>query len=919
MALSINQKGTIPIQNVTGSTFTAKLQNAGSSAVYPEGTVFDCSAYKTATIDSTVIIRRAGTTFLFGEGDFTMSASGQNMFDIQAPNVTITGVSRSAKDSLSTNGSTRFVMTSTNGGYHIITTPDSGNGWTSSDSLTIMNVDLVGVKSVYTSSGGTVSYSTQGSGGILLTEGNPDASGSNLNNIWINEVLIDGARRHGIMMYGGMASKIQNTRVRNAGGHGFYIAGSTTSTSLDTCYASGCYLAGFSIHNTTYSTLSNCASDSNGLGYWMRNANSVTMSSCGAEANQVRTSIPNSLGITLPAQAGTVTINDIGSDNAGFVKGTSFLFTGGENITGISCYSKDPGNRAGLPTFLSKYTAHIHGVDGTTKVNMDNFKAAGTSTTKYLYRLEDVYNFHIDDLVNTYDPENPTESPDGSMTFVNQILDQGGNNVFGDAAYSNSWTGLRVTIANPEAGEHVRVNQLNVPGRLSIPVEPTHPANPEPGSIYFNNTLNKLFMFSGTAWFDTCCGTAPTPAPECVFPNGGITEVTPGIFPANTARLGNKVYMLTSGGDRSLGVFDISTEQFTVILNEDNLPRLAPDRGFTMGMGLAYNSANNCLYFTYGETAGTDGTGVESYLGNAEHIVKYDITANTTTVKSIVQNDIVTYEDPATSYSRYQFYVYDGSLYGITNSLAPFVNNQRSLNIIIHDLETLDSIDYIEGTNMTAEVTFIGIGTGVDAASDAGFKYEFADQTGNMLIRPSRYSVGEIPYLYLVNLTDGTYSKREFGTEVIPDMGTGPTIVGSILTIAASEEGTYFVTNSLEGKFYEMEYTSFTPLLTRTIGNCGFMIERQVNGNRILFYRKNTWSEVTTSLTTAFSCYNLTTDEFLGDIIAGTSSGQSYFVNSILSNFSYGPPIDGGSLYPFIYSSGGNPTKIIKFCAPYAV
>jgi parallel beta-helix repeat protein len=918
MALSINQKGTVALASVAGATFTAKLQNAGSSSIYPEGTVFDCSSYKSDTITATVIIRRAGTTFLFGEGDFTMSVSSQNMFEIQAPNVTIIGVSRSAKDSVSTNGSTRFVMTSTNGGYHVITTPTSGNAWASSDSLTIMNVDLVGVKSVYTSNNGTASFSTQGSGGILLTEGNPDASGSNLNNIWINEVLIDGARRHGIMMYGGMASKIQNTRVRNAGGHGFYIAGSTTSTSLDTCYASGCYLAGFCINDTSYSTLSNCASDSNGLGYWMRNANSVTMSSCGAEANQVRSSIPNSLGITLPAQAGTVTINDIGSDNVNFIKGTSFLFTGGSNITGSSCYSKDPGNSAGLPTFASKYTAHIHGAYGTEKVNMDNFKATGDSTVKYEYRLEDANNFHIDDLVNTYDPTNPIESPNGSNVTIAAILDQGVDNIFGDAAYSHSFYGRRIGIVDSES--NYRVNQLNVPGRLNIPVEPAHPADPQSGSIYFNNVLNKLFMFSGTAWFDTCCGTAPTPAPECVFPNGGITEVTPGIFPANTARLGNKVYMLSGGTSGTLGVFDISTEQFTVILNEANLPKLAPDRNFVMGMGLAYNSANNCLYFTYCEIAGTEATNnPENYLGDAHHIVKYDITANTTTVKSIVQNDLVTYEDPTTSYSRYQFYVYDGSLHGITNSLGPFVTNQRSLNIIIHDLETLDSIDYIEGADMTAEVTFIGVGGGVDAATDAGFKYEFADQTGNMLIRPSRYSVGEIPYLYLVNLTGGTYSKREFGTEVIPDMGTGPTIVGSILTIAASEEGTYFVTNSLEGKFYEMEYTSFTPLLTRTIGNCGFMIERQVNGNRLLFYRKNTWSEVTTSLITAFSCYNLTTDEFLGDVIASTSSGQSYFVNSILSNSYYGPPIDGGSLYPFIYSSGGSLTKIIKFCAPYVV
>jgi hypothetical protein len=915
MALSINSKGTIPLSSVAGVPFTAKLQTAATSTQYPEGTVFDCSMYKNETIIGTIKVTRPGITFLFGEGDFTMLAAGLNIFEIQAPNVTIIGVSRSAKDSLSTNGSTRFVMTSTNGGYHIVTAPTSNNSWASSDSLTIMNVDLVGVKSTYTSNNGTASFSTQGSGGILLTEGNPDASGSNLNNIWINEVLIDGARRHGIMMYGGMASKIQNTRVRNAGGHGFYIAGSTTSTSLDTCYASGCYLAGFCINDTTYSTLSNCASDSNGLGYWMRNANSMTMSSCGAEANQVRTSIPNSLGITLPAQAGTVTINDIGSDNVNFIKGTSFLFTGGGNITGSSCYSKDPGNRAGLPTFASKYTAHIHGAYGTEKVNMDNFKATGDSTVKYEYRLEDVNNFHIDDLVNTYDPTNPTESPDGLNVTVAGILDQGVDNIFGDDAYSHSFYGRRIGIVDPES--NYRVNQLNVPGRLSIPVEPAHPANPQAGSIYFNNVLNKLFMYSGSAWFDTCCGTAPTPAPECVFPQGGITEVTQGLYPVGMMRLGNKIYMLSSNNSGRLGVFDIATEQFTVLLTEADLPRLNPERNFVMGNSLAYSETNNCLYFSYAEIESTSsGEPIEAYLGGVEHIVKYDITANTTLVKSVVKNDIPTYEDAKNSYSRYQFYVYDDLLVGVGNWFQPFVVDRTSLTIIRHDLETLDFVGVTVGDDMALEVPFVSSGFGMDCSIDAAFRQKFATETGTVLIRPNRYYTGEVPYLYQINLAGGTYSKRTFGTEVIPTVTPGGIGV-TILSITNSEEGTYFIANALEGKFYEMEFTNFTPLLTRTIGNCGFVTERQVNGNRILFYRKNIWSDITTSLSSYVACYNLTTDEFAGQIFINENSGEGYYAYSIASYSGYGPAIDGGPSYPFIYCPSTGP--IVRFCAPYAV
>jgi hypothetical protein len=612
-------RSAIPLGSVSGGTFTAKLQNACTSTLYPEGTVFDCSGFTSRTIPSqfitgTITITRPGITLLFSEGDFIWNPTGgtaldANMFEIVAPNVTIIGVSRSAKDSVSTNGATRFVMNSPSTGYHVYTRPDLTT-YASADSLTIMNCDFVGVKSIYTSSGGTVNYSTTGAGGILLTEGNVDQPNSNLNNVMISEVLVSGAKQHGVMIYGGMASKLQNVRVRNAGGHGFYIAGSTTSTSLDACYASGNYLAGFCINDTTYSTLTSCASDSNGLGYWMRNANSVTLNSCGAEACEVRSSIPNNLGITVKNSAGDVLINDIGSDNVNFIKGTSFLFTGGSNITGTSCYSKDPGNRAGLSTFLSKYTAHIHGVDGTTKVNMDNFKAAGTSTTKYLYRLEDVNNFHIDDLVTQYDPTNPTESPDGSMTFVNQILDQGANNIFGDFATSTSWLGRRVDIANSE--DDLRVNQLYVPGRLSIPVEPAHPANPQSGTIYFNNTLNKLFMYSGSAWFDTCCTT--TPQPECIFPAGFSEYAQMGT--GSAVIVGDYIWSNAYAGGGSgvpfIAKTSISTFETTYFYLESLFG--------SFSSSLTYSATENALYWGAGALSSQE----SSYL------VKFSLTTNST-------------------------------------------------------------------------------------------------------------------------------------------------------------------------------------------------------------------------------------------------------------------------------------------------
>jgi len=619
MALSINGKGTIPLTSVLGTTFTQKLQNAGTSTTYPEGTVFDCSNYKSETITDTITIRRAGITLLFGEGDFTMSAVNRSMFIIEAPNVTIIGVSRSAKDSLSSNGSTRFVMTSTTNtgpAYHVFTKTSSIVGWNSADSLTIMNCDFVGVKSAYTSSGGTVSYSNWGCGGFLLTEGNPDQSGSNLNNLYINEVLINGSTNHGITVYGGMLSKIQNTRVRNAGGHGFYIAGSTTSMSLDTCYASGAHLAGFCLSNSSYSTLNNCASDSNGLGYWMKSSVSITMTSCGAEVCEVRSNIPNNLGIFLQSSAGNVVVNDITSDYAGYIKGTSYMFTGGDNITGVSCYSKDPSNRENETTYLSKYSAHILAAGGVQKVNMDNFKRQGIPPVKYKYRLEDCYKIQIDDTVISFDPLNPSEtSNEVAMDMpVADVLDQGSGNIFGDLEDSTSFNGRRAFIGDPN--QNYRIENLQALSKFTLPTFDAHPANVQNGTIYFNTTLNKLFIYND-AWYDTCC--TSTPEPECTFPSG-LASYGPYDYIGNHAavKVGDYVYSASFIYNANSPIYKSSlsnlSDTVTLSISPDIISYGIPN--------LTYSAAENALYFSGGGYGSND---------EPSYITKFSLISNQVT------------------------------------------------------------------------------------------------------------------------------------------------------------------------------------------------------------------------------------------------------------------------------------------------
>lgn len=900
MALSINGKGTIPLASVLGTTFTQKLQNAGTSTTYPEGTVFDCSSYKSETITDTITIRRAGITLLFGEGDFTMSAVNRNMFTIEAPNVTIIGVSRSAKDSLSSNGSTRFVMTSTTNtgpAYHVFTKTSSIVGWNSADSLTIMNCDFVGVKSAYTSSGGTVSYSNWGCGGFLLTEGNPDQSGSNLNNLYINEVLINGSTNHGITVYGGMLSKIQNTRVRNAGGHGFYIAGSTTSMSLDTCYASGAHLAGFCLSNSSYSTLNNCASDSNGLGYWMKSSVSITMTSCGAEVCEVRSNIPNNLGISLQSSAGNVVVNDITSDYAGYIKGTSYMFTGGGNITGVSCYSKDPSNRENETTYLSKYSAHILAAGGVQKVNMDNFKRQGIPPVKYKYRLEDCYKIQIDDTIYSFDPLNPSEtSNEVAMDMpVADVLDQGSGNIFGDLEDSTSFNGRRALIG--DSSENYRIENLQAISRFRLPTFDAHPANPQAGTIYFNTALNKLYMYSGSAWFDTCCATAPTPAPECVFPNGGIQTAAQlylgSASPHCYFRVGNKIYMYYSDvyyqTDPIVSMFDIETQSLQVLLNSNGVSSYIQPYSagnVLLSNNITYSSTTNSIYFT-GKIQNNASYGA---LGSTQLLLKFNLSTNLIDANYILTDlSPVEADDIYNILSGARLYIKNNILYLVRVSNTEYTQGD-GVAITKHDSSTLTILD---SYHASGDMLF-DIPNGYESNLEVNQKSLLINN--NVIINGyGLYSNPNGSKLTLIDIETGDISYQYYdNTPVISSVPFGVTITPSM------NPDTFFVANTLTKSVYEIEYDGLATINTWNFEYAVKNItETQINGKRILFYQK-----LVSGVGSYFEAYNVTDDVILGTQ-ATPIVGQS--INLINGN-----PTD------YIYNLE-TLTLIQKICAPYTV
>lgn len=491
--------------NTSTALFAAKLQTAVTTAA--SGTVIDCTSYTgTITLSNSITITRS-VTLLFGNLRLNMSIAGKNMFNVFASNVKIIGVSRSTSTTAN-DGKTIFAMSNTtSGAYHIYcaNTQSSGtsSGWASYSGLTIENLDLIGVQSIYTSSVGVVSYTTRGVGGIVVAEGNPGQSNTNVQNVLINNVFINGATAHGIMIYGGMTSKIQKCRVTNAGGHAYYIAGGSTSINLDTCYALSSKLAGFCIHGSSYSALNNCASDNCGVGYWLRSSDAISLVSCGAEASTIQSNIPSNLGLILPSSAGNITINDIGADNTAYIKGINYFISGGTGNTLVSPYSKDPGNRAGLTEYSSKYTAHLvlYGASEITNVISPNF--TGTSPLKYQVRIDDLagqypVNSIIQRFYTTFDPTNPTETADTDFLPVADILDQGMFTVFGTPAQTMSWGIISYEIANPD--EFFRVNNLNATTHFKMPYYSSAPLDPSLGSTYFNTGDDKIYVYNGTSW-----------------------------------------------------------------------------------------------------------------------------------------------------------------------------------------------------------------------------------------------------------------------------------------------------------------------------------------------------------------------------------------------------------------------------------
>jgi hypothetical protein len=319
---------------VLANNFLTKLQNAVNNA--PNGSVIDCTSY-TGRISFRVPVNiTRSVTLLFGNVTLNFSgAANQNMFNVYAPNVKIKGVNNTNA------GATQFAMAAGGSGYHIFvgaTAPMAEQqNWASRHGFELHDIQLKGIASVVErGKDETADYTVVGCGGLHIVKGSPFSHSEFIDDVVLQNVQVNGARNHGILILGARGAVVNNCTVINAGGHGFMLD-SGKSNVMQSCRAEACWLAGFLIKEEKYTSLEGCLATLSALGFFMRATKSVTLTSCGAENNvdrteneQVRLPLAMNVPVHVPL---TFILDDIGRDYSGVYNGTNYLVAGGFNDT----------------------------------------------------------------------------------------------------------------------------------------------------------------------------------------------------------------------------------------------------------------------------------------------------------------------------------------------------------------------------------------------------------------------------------------------------------------------------------------------------------------------------------------------------------------------------------------------------------
>jgi hypothetical protein len=120
--------------------------------------------------------------------------------------------------------------------------------------------------------------------GIYLSD---DAgAGTNVNCRFLN-MQVSHFGSHGIEIDTPVVCSFSGCETLLNGGHGFFVNSNSTggtSTSFSHCYANSNTQAGYNLVSQHYSSLTACAADKNGVGYYLSGCTALLLTGCGAES-----------------------------------------------------------------------------------------------------------------------------------------------------------------------------------------------------------------------------------------------------------------------------------------------------------------------------------------------------------------------------------------------------------------------------------------------------------------------------------------------------------------------------------------------------------------------------------------------------------------------------------------------------------
>lgn len=254
----------------------------------------------------------------------------------------------------------------------------------------VQNITFRGIRSTRGCQYGSWEKKLLGCGGLYFEKPNPMqvSSGNTVNNLQIVNVAVFDTIAHCIYANTPILSNLRNVRCSGAGGYGVFVQNGTTMT-LDTVFVTSANYGGFLIMGLSYLNMMNCASENNGLGYWIRSCQNVTMYSPGAEElvnlgkNMWAAAYKETgaYGLNLSTTGGldenggtddrgsVMQIKDVNSDYYQRFRGTAFLITGGSDITVMTPYATtvgmphdDGGDEFSNETFFMRIDGNCRGL-----------------------------------------------------------------------------------------------------------------------------------------------------------------------------------------------------------------------------------------------------------------------------------------------------------------------------------------------------------------------------------------------------------------------------------------------------------------------------------------------------------------------------------------------------------------------------